>query len=249
MFDAIHPEKHHIPMLKQLWYEAFGDSDQQIDAFFATAFHSDHCLCIPGDGQIIAAAYWLDCSYAGGKLAYIYAVSTAKKHRGQGLCHSLMQQIHACVSASGYAGSVLVPAEGLDQLYAPLGYHFFGGIKTFSCLASQPVSLRKLSAIEFAALRRQYLPKGSIFQEGESLIYLKTMAQFYEGDDFLLAALKDGDHLIGLELLGNTSPAPAITAAFSCSKGTFRCPGNDHFAMFRPVKDVPLPTYFGFAFD
>ena len=53
------PDSTQIPQLWDLWREAFGDSGEFLDAFFETAFSPERCLCATGNGQVIAAVYWL----------------------------------------------------------------------------------------------------------------------------------------------------------------------------------------------
>lgn len=242
-----HPTPSQIPRLRTLWQEAFGDSDAALDNFFVNAYAPERCLCITEGEQAAAAAYWFGC----GEYAYIYAVATAKSHRGQGLCHRLMDAIHALLTRQGYSGAIVVPGEeSLRKFYADMGYDHFGGIREFACQAnSQPVSLRKVEAEEFAALRRKLLPAGAVVQEGENLAYLQTYAKFYAGEGFLLTAVQNGEELQGLELLGNTDAVHGILVALGAKSGTFRTPGNDLFAMYKPLNRENPPTYFGFAFD
>ena len=68
-----------------------------------------------------------------------------------------------------------------------------------------------------AVFRREYLPEGSILQEGENLRFLATQVRFYRGSDFLLAAQEtEPDTLFGAELLGSTAAAPGILKALGC---------------------------------
>lgn len=242
-----HPVASQIPQLRALWQEAFGDSDAALDCFFDNAYAPERCLCIADADKVVAAAYWFGC----GEYAYIYAVATAKSHRGQGLCHKLMDAIHALLTRQGYIGAMVVPGEeSLRKFYAGMGYENFGGIREFTCQAAEkPVALRKVDAEEFAALRRKLLPTGAVVQEGENLAYLRAYAQFYAGADFLLTALWDGNELLGLELLGSAHAAPGILAALGAKNGTFRTPGENLFAMYKPLNSENPPTYFGFAFD
>lgn len=250
MNKAVHPTPADHPGLYRLWREAFGDSEADIDRFFATGFSPNRCLCIKSGTEIAAAAYWLDCSYCGGKLAYIYAVATVKQYRKQGLCHQLLEQIHSILLEQGYAGAVLVPGEpSLANLYRSIGYEHFGGVETLSCTAHGNVPIQALTRKEYAALRCQHLAPGAVIQEDESLSYLASYADFYAGMDFLLAATKNGNTLLGLELLGSTTQASGIVASLGCKEGTFRIPGATPFAMFRPLGNAAPPTYFGFAFD
>ena len=45
------------------------------------------------------------------RIAYIYAVATAKKFQRKGICHKLMEETHKDLSAYGYEGAILVPGN------------------------------------------------------------------------------------------------------------------------------------------
>lgn len=246
-----HPRQTDIPALKKLWQEAFGDTDAFLDSFFDTAFACERCLCVMEAECIRAAAYVLDCSYPSGKLAYIYAVATAKVARGRGYCHSLMAQLHRVLKARGYVGCILVPGEAsLGDFYRGMGYEFFGGINVLSAQkGGSSTLLRKITGEEYAAMRRSLLPAGAVLQEGESLRFLQQQAQFAAGEEFILAYSLQQSQLWGIELLGSAAHADGILAALGADSGCFRRPGRMPFAMFRPLQDVPVPGYFGFAFD
>lgn len=250
---ADQPVPEQIPQLRLLWKEAFGDPDWFLDAFFAAAFSPDRCRCITAGDRTAAVLYWFDCALGHQKIAYIYAVATAKAHRGQGLCHRLMADTHAHLLRSGYSGAVLVPQqESLRQFYRGMGYRNAGGMEEFSCAAGgEPVSLRAIGREEFALRRRRMLPPGSVRQEGENLVFLESQLQFYAGDDFLLAAWEDKGVLHGAEFLGRKEAAPGILRTLNCREGAFRCPGEkEPFAMFLPLtENAHIPAYFGFAFD
>ncbi len=255
-----HPLPCQMPQLRALWQEAFGDSEAALDCFFDHAYAPQRCLCITDGAATVAAAYWFDCGTvpyplpgegASGKYAYIYAVATATSHRGRGLCHRLMDSIHALLARRGYAGAMVVPGEeSLRQFYAGMGYENFGGVQQLHCLAAQgSVAMHPVDAAEFSALRRRFLPAGAVVQEGENLAYLQAYAQFFAGEDFLLTALPDGESVLGLELLGNAAAAPGIVKALGAKSGRFQIPGGGLFAMYQPLNCKKPPTYFGFAFD
>ena len=44
------PETRHIPQLRQLWKEAFGDTDDFLDVFFSVAFAPERSRCVILDG-------------------------------------------------------------------------------------------------------------------------------------------------------------------------------------------------------
>ena len=73
------PKPGQIPQLRQLWQEAFGDSDAFLDSFFSLSFAPERCRCVTEENHVTAALYWFDCSCHGGKMAYLYAVATGKE--------------------------------------------------------------------------------------------------------------------------------------------------------------------------
>ena len=241
---ADYPTREQTEGLCRLWQEAFGDDDAFLDTFWSTAFSSDRCRCITADGEVAAALYWFDCRCNGAPMAYLYAVATAKKHRGKGLCRRLLADTHTLLTKLGYAGSILVPGEPeLFAMYEKMGYRRFGGMDTFLCEAGQPTPLQQITAEEYARLRPGFLPEGGVEQDG--MAFLETYAKFYTGDGFLLAAAED----FGLELLGDATAGSGIAGALGWPSGKFRIPGAAPFAMYHPFTEVPIPGYFGLAFD
>ena len=243
------PKESHIPGLRNLWQEAFGDTDTFLDHFFHCGYR---CRCVLVNDKPVAALYWFDCQWQDKKIAYIYAVATAKSHRRQGLCHTLMEDIRQLLKQQGYAGIALVPAkQSLFAFYEKMGYRCFGGIRQWQCDAiSEPVTLTELTAGQYAHLRQRFLPADSVIQDGPLLEFLSTYARFYRGEDFLLCCADDDGKLMAYELLGNTDAAPAILAALGFATGTFRTPGDSPFAMYRSLTDdQAAPQYLAFALD
>lgn len=267
------PLENHLNRLQKLWTEAFRDTPDLIQMFFDTAYSSARCLIASSKDEVLAALYWFDCEYQGQKLAYLYAVATAKKYRGMGICHKLMEQCHIHLSASDYAGVLLVPrTKALYSFYASLGYKICSHIKEFHCTAEEGnITLLPINRQQYASLRRSFLPKNAVIQEGENLAFLQTYAQFYVGcNNFLLAAYQEKSILHGIELLGNSDAASTIVSSLGCNKGIFRIPvtscipnhygttitshnSNDNipFAMYHPLNNTCIysPLYFGLAFD
>ena len=235
--------------LKQLWKIVFGDPDSFIDAFFHVAFSPDRCRCIEEAGKPISALYWFDCSYEGGKLAYIYAVATHPEHRGKGLASRLLEDTHAHLKELGYAGAVLKPAAGLFPFYERLGYETCGYITRFSAEASEaPLPLRQITVEEYADLRKSFLPENGISQEGITLAFLSTFASFYACADALVCANKE-DQVV-FEYLGNPDSAPGILAALGIQKAEIPTIGNAiPFSMFLPLNCTKTPGYLGLSLE
>lgn len=246
-----------MSQLWDLWREAFGDSGEFLEAFFDTAYSPDRCRCAVENGKVTAAVYWFDCSVRGRKVAYIYALATHMEHRGRGIAHRLMDEVHRILSQRGYEGVVLVPGtERLYSFYATMGYTGCSPMIEFVCTgAAEEVQLRRVTPEEYARQRREVLSllePDAVIQENENIAFLATQAELYIGQNFLLAARQDGDALVGMELLGDPQTAPGIVRALGYTQGTFRTRGQGkHFAMYLPLgsSDLPAPTYFGLAFD
>lgn len=236
--------------LKDLWQQAFGDPSDAIEAFFRTGFSPDRCNYVLENGIPVSALYWFDCSLNGHKFAYLYAIATAKAHRGKGHFRRLMEDTHNILKNQGYAGAVLVPAEkSLFSLYETLGYRYAATNREFACKAADtPVPLSQIDARQYEALRPQYLPAGSILQTGAALDYYATYGQFYKGADFLLACSLQEGALQTAEILGNTTLCGNILCALGAPTGSFRTPGRGKaFGMYYPfTENCPTPDYLGF---
>jgi len=248
-----HPDSPLVPQLRQLWKEAFGDTDAFLDIFFSTAFDPRRCRCITEDGQMLAALYWFDVTCQGQRFAYVYAVATAKAARGRGLCRKLMDDTAEHLHTQGYQGILLVPQdEGLRVMYGKMGYLPATSLSESICAAGEEtLSITEISPQVYAARRASLLPPGGVIQEGENLSFLSALARFYEAPGLLAAVSRETEHLRVLEYLGDLALAPAFVAALGAREATLRCPGDAlPFAMYRSLTaDCIKPTYLGFCFD
>ena len=247
------PQACHMPSLRALWKAAFGDTDDFLDMFYATAYAPHRCRCMVDGDRVAAVLYWFDCTCENQKLAYIYAVATDPGYRNQGLCRRLMADTHDHLKALGYAGAMLLPQDpGLRQMYGKMGYEPCTSLREFHCeAAGEPVPLTELTPEEYANLRKTMLPPGSVIQEGENLSYLSGFSKFCRTEDTLAVLVPEEDNVICYEILGDVTKAPGILKAIGVSTGTFRCPGTGKsFAMHTTfTKNCPIPQYFAFAFD
>ena len=248
-----HPDSRETQQLLKLWKAVFGEYDGFWELFLDTGYQPDHCCCMVENGRVTAGLYWFDCSCGNDKIAYVYAVVTDPAHRGKGLCRKLMADVHALLLDRGYASVMLVPAdEGLREMYRKMGYEDCTSVSTISCAAGEiSAEIRNTDVEEYAALRREFLPEGSVLQEGIQLPFLAAQAQLFAGRDFLLAAWLEEETLYGMELLGNSDAAPGILRALGCKTGKFQIPGQDRpYAMLHKLKeDAAIPRYFGLAFE
>lgn len=235
--------------LKQLWKTVFHDPDDFIDVFFQIAYSPDRCRFLMQDGQIVSALYWFDCQYQGRKLAYLYAVATDPAHRRKGLASRLLVETHNHLLALGYSGSVLKPAGGLFPFYERLGYHTNCYVNLFAAVAGTvSAQIKALSPAEYAYLRRTYLPKDGILQEGITLEFLHTFAQYYAASDALICVAQDRSEIF--EYLGSLDSAPGILRALGMQSADLRIPGGSTpFAMYYPLDDMLAPRYLGITLE
>lgn len=235
--------------LKALWKTVFGDTNAFIDSFFRIAYSPDRCRYMEENGEAICALYWFDCSYEGGKLAYIYAVATHPEHRKKGLASQLLRQTHDHLQQLGYAGTVLKPAKGLFPFYERLGYVTSGFIRRFHAdTATAPARLTELSPEVYGRHRRNFLPRNAVIQEGLTLDFLHSYASFYAAGDALISAIpQDG---VVLEYLGNPLSAPGILAALGISDAEIPTVGCEiPFTMFYPLNCTKTPGYLGITLE
>ena len=60
-----HPNKEDIPALRALWKQAFSDTDEFLNIFFAYGFAEKRAMVIREEGQILSALYWFDIHWEG----------------------------------------------------------------------------------------------------------------------------------------------------------------------------------------
>ncbi len=115
------------PFLRNLWSEAFGDSEAFIDTFLDLCASDDVLYTLSLNGRVVSALYALpyriEYNDVVKSVAYIYAVATDKDFRGKGLMRHLMSQVHRSLQNKGYAATFLLPSSSeLANYYASMGY-------------------------------------------------------------------------------------------------------------------------------
>lgn len=248
-----YPAAKQIPQLRNLWKEAFGDTDAFLDAFFHTAFSPRRCRCITEEGMAKSVLYWFEVTCDDQRYAYLYAVATAAECRGRGLFSMLLEDTKRVLQSEGYAGILLVPqSEPLARMYEKFGFTVCTFNQEYTVRAGEAATpLREIGAQEYVKLRRRMLPAGSVLQEGVTLDFLATQYHFWAGEGWIaIGQIYDGK-LVCAEFLGDDGIIPGLLRALDVPEGQFRTPGETQpFCWILPLGiDCGRPAYFGLALD
>lgn len=237
-----------VPALKELWQEAFSDTDDFLDEFFSLPYQ---CLAAKDGGAVVGAVYWFDCVCRGEPMAYLYAVATRKERRGEGICTRLLKQLHTLL-AENCRATVLVPGEeSLRAFYEKLGYRSFGGRREIAVTpAGGILPAETLTPEEYAKRRKKLLPSGGVEQVGNTLPLLGKLLRFYGGEGWLLAGSVEHGVFNAPEFLGDTRLLGDVFHTLQLPGGIVCTAGDTPFGMYCPlVEDIAAPTYFAFALD
>lgn len=231
------------PALRALFTQAFGD-EVFTELFFRLGYGPERCICAVSGEEVLAAAHWFDCTLEGKKAAYLYGIAAFEHCRGRGIGTRLIEATVEALKRRGYGAIFLVPAEkSLFSYYERLGFRTVGTVKEQTVTAAAPLPLRRLTAAEYAQLRRRLLPAPSLIQEGPCLALLDGYAQFYATDRSIAAVSED----MVWEFLGDEAQAPGLIAALGLPSATVRSPGPGRdFAM---APEGTGECYLGLALD
>lgn len=195
--DAV-PE--HIPELKNIWKQCFGDSDEYVDFFFENKVSDVRTIVLTKDTVPVGSAYFLPVrtnEYGYLKQGYyVYAVGILEEHRGNGLFKKIHEYIYEYVRKHNMF-LILCPAnEKLCNYYKSLGYieNAFVSEITLSrknCKSSYetckltPAQLFKMRGNKFTNLicwdknALSYILKENEFVHGDAFFIKKETEDFY----------------------------------------------------------------------
>lgn len=250
---ADYPKTEQVSQLRELWEEAFSDTQTFLDAFFSIGFSPRRCRCITENGQVRSALYWFEVTCGDSRYAYLYAVATASACRGRGFFSALLEDTKRLLTAEGFDGILLVPqSEALGQMYEKFGFVPCTSVDVHRASADRiPAAVREIGAAEFAALRRELLPPGGVLQEGDLLAFLSSQSHFWAGEGWLAVGQIYDGKLVCQEFLGDPAAMPGLVRALNVPEGEFRTPGDTRpFGWFLPLRDgCDRPAYFALALD
>lgn len=254
-----HPED--LPALKALWQEAFEDSAAEIDQFFETLYPSAVGFCAEEDGEIRSMLFALPQSIVKEekqvKSAYLYAVATAKQHRGQGFCRALLAYAEKELRKRYFEALMLSPAtKKLAGFYASLGYQLQADAeKTVSCPQAASGEASPASAQDYAGLRETLLwDVAHVRFDKAQLEYAMAGAQSYclmAGYDMGCAiAMPRGENVPARvrELLPSERLLPALAEKLGCGEYALVKPAAMLKWLGQPYPALE-PVYLGLALD
>ncbi|MBR0536039.1 MAG: GNAT family N-acetyltransferase [Clostridia bacterium] len=127
LYEFGFPTAEHIPSLKKMWIEVFGDDEYSVNSFFEKTQSNENTICAFYNGTPVSALYAVEAEIFFQKKScsayYIYGVCTHPDHRGKGLMREIMSSLEVVAKDRGISYLYLVPAEeALFSLYERLGY-------------------------------------------------------------------------------------------------------------------------------
>lgn len=247
-------QKEDIPRLRELWKQAFGDSDTFLDHFFSILYTPRRCLCGWEDGKPVAVVYWIDYKWHDHTIAYAYAVAVDQECRGRGYCQELLKALKPRLKKRGYFGILLVPEnQDLAEFYQFLGYTPVMGAEHFTVPAAgdPDPGLRQIPWQQYRQYRTQLLPEESLLPDEDVYRFLATYLKFYIADAGLFCGwteqTEEGKVLHMEEFLGECRSIFQVIRAMDCVKGHFRLKGHYAYGMMMWLtEDHSAPKYHGF---
>lgn len=117
-----------IPVLKELWKEAFGEEGTYMEDFFQQAASPERGWCYEKEGQTVAMLFGLPCEFLNKegkreKACYFYALATFQSERGKGFMGELIGSVLKELEEQEITQVFLLPArESLFAYYERFGF-------------------------------------------------------------------------------------------------------------------------------
>lgn len=214
-FSVANPKPESFPLLKELWVETFGDSDNVINNFFEKTAKTQNIFCVFHEEKPVSVLYAIDSVIALDgkeyKAYYVYAVCTKKEYRGMGLMKGLFRELEKVAQNRGVSYLFLVPAEeSLFGMYEKIGFKVGFTYKeqllnSFSCEITEEV--KALSFNEYKAYRNSdiSLPSAILNEEGFESFYkpVESVCCFSVDDTGYAVFENDDDCVVVYELFGD----------------------------------------------
>lgn len=249
-----------VPRLIRLWMDCFGDDLDYVNLYFTHSFRPDRVFVLR-EPELAAMAISFPVTYIAEdgdtrEGAYLYAICTDPAFRGRGLCRTLMAQSEAALKGRGCTFVCLRPeTDALRVMYTRMGYRdAFSNRETVVLPAPEdrPIRMEPCSPEAYYGLRQMALWDGFVDCPPEMLAHQARLGRLLtlEGGAGFGALEQYDDTAILKEYFGDEALLPALCRQLGAKKLLVRAPGEQPFAMAKPLTNLPCPTgYLGLAFD
>ena len=212
---------------RALYEEAFGISPSFDDALFRYAMPQYLRVIAEGDAprsMLFSIPYALVTENGKEEARYLYAVATAKDHRGKGLAKALLKR----VIAEGQPLFLRPSSPSLFAFYQAAGLTPVSPVQVLTGEAEQngeALPLKSLSPTAYLAAREAFLkpPYAVPTADFLALGYLDGGALALAGEFVAFYEMR-GDRALFKEWLGNTAFAPRVAAYLGANRYELRTP-------------------------
>lgn len=216
-FSTGHPTDKHIPALKKLWVDVFGDAPKVVDNFFDKTAKPENVFCVFCDNEPVSVLYAIDSTIflngAEYKSYYVYAVCTHSDYRGNNLSAEVFSLLEKAAKQRGVSYLFLVPAEkSLFGMYERLGFSI--GFKRRRQVVERKTychyegDIQELSFSEYKKQRLMYcsMPQAVLDEGGFNSFYKPVggnMRCFAVGAEGFVVYEKENNNVSVLEMIGD----------------------------------------------
>lgn len=242
-----------IPVLTEIWQEAFGDDKELIEKFYTLLPGMGKGFVAEKSGKVIGMLHILDADYEDKSIGYVYAVAVKKEYRRRGIGRALCQ----AARAMDYDIIATLPAE--KSLYA--WYEKVLGTKPAlygkheKIFPGEGKPYYPLKADEYGYLRESLLRgKAHIRFPDNYLIFQHEICRAYGGGMYsapggLACGYMDDNMFYVKEALGDVSFLPALCADLGASYAITRTADPCGEPFIAAQGDFPVECEWNLALD
>ena len=112
-----------LRQITRLWRDCFHDETIFIHSVLSRHYDKSRMFVRKVNGKIVSSCLLIPCDAEIGRIGYLYAISTAERHRRKGLAEQVTQDAIAHARSLGMKAVALIPAdEELRRYYARFGF-------------------------------------------------------------------------------------------------------------------------------
>ena len=241
-----------IPAMRELWALAFGDSGPYVDNFFHNYYRPERMIVLEENGLVRAMTAWFDTTFVlpgeeEARAAYLYAVATAKAHRGKGYAKKLLRR----VAERGTPVFLRPMSPSLFDFYKSAGFTPFSPYREWEGAAEDGdlAGFAALSKEEYLAARDGFLQPPYCRMTADFLSLSFSLGGAV-GLDGRFAALfeRSGDTVLFKEWWGDATLAPQAAKFLGATDFVARTPDKNG-TPFGVGIGIPAGTVFLAALD